>query len=105
MDEATERPTSTGELLPADPAEPLGPKEDALRRIEEARGEAAAMIIQHPNNEQDQAFEIESRIADTVHEAQDHPDAGVAELERLADETEAGRDELREEMFGRQHTG
>ena len=101
MDERTDQPTSTGAFLPD--AGHDGPEEEALRRIEEARGEAAALIIQHPPNEQDQAAEIEARIADVVHEAQDRPHE-PAELERLADEVEAGRDELREEMFGRQHT-
>ncbi len=100
--EVTRAPDPSGD---PQPAPGTGPEQKARERIEEARSEAAAMIIQHPPNEHDQAAQIEERIAEVVHEAQAHPDAPPHELEKLAEQVETGRDELRDEFYGRQHTG
>ncbi len=62
------------------------------------------MVIQRTPNEWDEAGPIEERIADAVHEAEAHPDAGPRELEKLAQKAESGRDELRDRLYGSQHT-
>ena len=81
---------------------PAPADEDALERIEEARSEAAAYIVQREPLEPASAEGIaaaEERIVDAVEEARTETDPD--ELQDLADEAEAGRDEVRRKMYGR----
>jgi hypothetical protein len=75
--------------------------DDALDRIEEARSEAAAYVVQRQPLEPASAESIrqpEARIVDAVDEAQTESDPD--ELQALADQAEAGRDEIRRQMYG-----
>jgi len=75
-------------------------RDESRERIADAREEAAAYVVQrqplHPGSD---AGEAEERVAEAVEAASSETDAD--ELEHLADEAEAGRDELRQRLYGR----
>ncbi|MDQ3938715.1 MAG: hypothetical protein M3253_08575, partial [Chloroflexota bacterium] len=66
--------------------------------IEGARQEAAAYVVQRQPVEGAEIGEAEERIVEAVETAENETDSG--ELEELAEEAEAGRDEIRRELFG-----
>ena len=76
-----------------------GPAQDAAERIEDARSEAAAYVVQRQPLEPGDIGAAEERIVDAVERADEEQDPRA--LERLADQAEAGRDEIRSELYGK----
>lgn len=74
--------------------------DEARARIEDARAEAAAYVVQRqPLDPGDEVGEAEERIVEAVDEARGEADA--EDLEVLAGEAEAARDDIRRELYGR----
>ena len=72
----------------------------ARERIADAREEAAAYVVQRqPLDAGSDVGEAEERVVEAVEEARSKTDP--EELRDLADEAEAGRDEIRRELYGR----
>lgn len=75
-------------------------RNESRERIADAREEAAAYVVQRqPLEPGGDVGEAEERVAEAVEAASSENDAD--ELEDLADEAEAGRDELRQRLYGR----
>lgn len=91
----------TDERLTSD--ESVGDEEgsqEPLERIEEAREEAAAYVVQRePLDPGSDVGDAEERILDALEEARTEQDAD--ELAGLADEAEEARDDIRRELYGR----
>ena len=75
-------------------------RDESRERIANAREEAAAYVVQRqPLDPGSEVGEVEERVAEAVEAATSETDAD--ELEALAEEAEAGRDELRQRLYGR----
>lgn len=72
---------------------------DAGQRIEEAREEAAAYVIQRQPLEAGDIGDAEERIVEAAEEVQSETDP--EQLEELAEEAETARDQIRSELYGR----
>jgi hypothetical protein len=72
-------------------------RSDAEARIEDARSEAAAYVIQQQPTAANESDPAEEQIADAVHQAEGETDP--ARLEELARQAEAARDRLRGDLF------
>jgi hypothetical protein len=70
----------------------------ARDRIEEARSDAAAYLVQRSPLDQVDASADEQKILDVVEEARDEDDSG--KLNALADEAEQAAAEVRREAYG-----
>jgi hypothetical protein len=75
-------------------------EQQARERIEDARSEAAALIVQRSPIDNVDSGADEQKILDVADAARQTDDP--RELEDLADRAEAARDEIREEAYGRQ---
>ena len=70
----------------------------ARERIEEARSDAAAYLVQRAPLDQVDASTDEQKILDVVDEARDEEDSG--QLNALADEAEHAATEVRRAAYG-----
>ena len=73
--------------------------QDAVERIEDARSEAAAYVVQRQPLEPGDIGAAEERIVDAVERAVEEEDPRA--LERLVEQAEDGRDEIRSELYGK----
>ncbi len=86
---------------PEDRAQPSG-RADDVRRIEEARDEAAAYVVQQaPVGYEGASAGIskhEERLVEAVQAS--HTETDPEKLDKLAEEAEEQRDEIRRELYG-----
>ena len=74
-------------------------RQESRERIAEAREEAAAYVVQRqPLDPGTEVGEAEERVVEAVEAARSESDA--EQLDDLAEEAEAGRDELRSRLYG-----
>lgn len=79
-------------------------EEKARERIEDAREEAAAYVVQRqPLDPGNDAGAAEERVADAVEAARSETDPD--ELHELVEQAEEGRDEIRRELYGKGSEG
>ncbi|HSH21446.1 MAG TPA: hypothetical protein VK992_02360 [Candidatus Caenarcaniphilales bacterium] len=84
-----------------DHQEPTAIEQEALERIEEARAEAAAYVVQRQPLDRgigDDIAPAEERIVDALQQARTETDP--RHLNELADQAEAARDEVRRGAYG-----